>query len=59
MGYLSTVENLREKDFKEACIIGTVMASFCVEEFGINRLLNLSNKDIEERKKLLMSLISI
>ena len=59
MGYLSTVENLSEKDFKEACIIGTVMASFCVEDFGINRLLNLSNKDIEERKKLLMSLISI
>jgi sugar/nucleoside kinase (ribokinase family) len=59
MGYLSTVENLREEDFKKACIKGTVMASFCIEEFGLTRLLNLSKNDIKERTHLLMSQIKI
>lgn len=59
MGYLSTVENLTEQNYKEACITGTVMASFCIEEFGLTRLLNLTPKIIEERKKLLMNQIKI
>ncbi len=59
MGYLSTIENLTEENYKEACITGTVMASFCIEEFGLTRLLNLSQKDIKERKNLLMSQIKI
>ena len=57
MGYLSTVENLKEKDFKEACISGSVMASFSVEEFGLNRLLNLTKEDIINRKELLINQI--
>ena len=57
MGYLSTVENLTEQNYKEACITGTAMASFCIEEFGLTRLLNLSQNDIKERKNLLMSQI--
>jgi len=57
MGYLSTVENLTEEEFKEACIYGSVMASFCVEEFGLERLLTLNDSEIENRKNLLINQI--
>ncbi|MBH59568.1 MAG: sugar kinase [Dehalococcoidia bacterium] len=57
MGYLSTVENLSEEEFKDACIYGSVMASFCVEEFGLERLLSLDNNEIENRKNLLIKQI--
>ena len=57
MGYLSTVENLSEKEFKDACVYGSVMASFCVEEFGLDRLLALNNDEIKKRKNLLVNQI--
>ena len=34
---------------KRAVIIGSAMASFCVEKFGTERLLNLNKKDITKR----------
>jgi sugar/nucleoside kinase (ribokinase family) len=59
MGYLSTVENFSERDFKEACLVGSVMASFCVEEFGINGLMELTEDKILERKKYLINQITL
>ncbi len=59
MGYLSTINTSDEKEFKNACIYGTVMASFCVEDFGINKTVNLSEEEIESRKNLLLNQIKI
>ena len=59
MGYLSTVENFAEKDFKEACLIGSVMASFCVEEFGVKGLMELTKDKILDRKKYLINQITL
>ena len=59
MGYLSTINTSNEKEFKNACIYGTVMASFCVEDFGINKTVNLSEEEIESRKNLLLNQIKI
>ena len=59
MGYLSTVKSADENEFKSACIYGTVMASFCVEDFGANRTLSLTTEDINKRKNLLLNQIKI
>ena len=59
MGYLSTVNAYEEIEFKNACIYGTVMASLCVEDFGINKTVNLSEGEIENRRKLLLNQIKI
>ena len=59
MGYLSTVKFADENEFKAACIYGTVMASFCVEDFGANKTLNLTAEDIDKRKNLLLNQIKI
>ena len=59
MGYLSTVKSADENEFKSACIYGTVMASFCVEDFGANRTLSLTTEDINKRKNLLFNQIKI
>ena len=59
MGYLSSVNAYEEIEFKNACIYGTVMASLCVEDFGINKTVNLSEEEIENRRKLLLNQIKI
>jgi len=33
------------------------MASFCVEEFGLDRLMSLNNNEIKNRKNLLINQI--
>ncbi len=49
MGYIARKGVIDEKMFKKAVVYGTVMGSFVVEDFGVNRLLSLTMKDIEER----------
>ena len=40
---------------KEAMIRGTVLASFCIEDFGINALMSSNIKEIEKRRLLLLN----
>ncbi|MCX8021905.1 MAG: PfkB family carbohydrate kinase [Syntrophorhabdaceae bacterium] len=49
MGYVANVNDTSIETLKQAIIMGTVMASFNVEDFGINRIKRLSYKEIEER----------
>ena len=49
MGYISNVNNIDESTVRQAIIFGSAMASFNVEDFSLNRLKNLSYKEIEER----------
>ena len=49
MGYLASTDNLSEKGIRKAIIYGTVMASFNVEDFSLNRMRTLTKPEIEER----------
>ncbi len=49
MGYLANTENINEDGIRQAIILGSVMASFNVEDFSLNRLKNLTNEEIKER----------
>ena len=48
-GYLAKTKDYSYSNMKNAVINGSALASFCVEKFGPERLLNLTNKDVHER----------
>lgn len=49
MGYLSRIKKLNETALRKAAVYGTILASYAVEDFSINRLLHLNSKDIRNR----------
>jgi len=49
MGYLAKTNDISYENMKRAVIYGSALASFCVEKFGTERLLELTEEDIEER----------
>jgi hypothetical protein len=51
MGYLASTGNLSDEAFCRAVVCGSVMASFAVEEFSLDRLRQLDYKEIETRFK--------
>ena len=51
MGYLASTGNLSEEAYSRAVVFGSVMASFAVEEFSLDRLRQLDYKEIEDRFK--------
>jgi len=56
MGYLASTNNLSEASIRKATVFGSVMASFTVEDFSLNRLRSLSWDDIANRFRLFQSL---
>ena len=49
-GYLASLEEWNNLDaIKRAMMIGNVMASFTIESFSVDRLANLTQKDIDQR----------
>jgi sugar/nucleoside kinase (ribokinase family) len=49
MGYLAAAENHDFETMKRAIIAGSALASFCVEKFGTERLLEISHSDLQQR----------
>lgn len=49
VGYLSRTQDYSFDNMKNAVIQGSVLASFCVEKFGPERMLNLSKKEMRQR----------
>lgn len=49
VGYLSKVDTIDHDALKRAVIFGSAMASFTVERFGPERLLDIAESDIHER----------
>jgi len=49
MGYLSRTDDLSESNIRKAVIIGSVMASFNVEDFSLDRLKRLKHKEVMQR----------
>jgi sugar/nucleoside kinase (ribokinase family) len=50
-GYLAKTGDYSFDNMKNAVIYGAALASFCVEKFGTERLLNLSAKEVRQRLK--------
>ncbi|MBN1282724.1 MAG: sugar kinase [Proteobacteria bacterium] len=49
MGYIARMGSTSDDDLKRAAVLGSVMASFQVEDFGLDRLRRLARPEIEER----------
>ena len=49
IGYLSGQNEINFDKMKTAVIYGSVMASFCVEKFGTEKLTEISKKDVQQR----------
>lgn len=59
LGHLSKLGRINENTIKQASIYGNIMGSFAVEDFGINKILNLSTQDIEERLRFYNKLVTV
>jgi sugar/nucleoside kinase (ribokinase family) len=49
IGYIASTNDTSFENMKRAIIVGSAMASFCVEQFGTKRLENLSKEEIDAR----------
>jgi sugar/nucleoside kinase (ribokinase family) len=59
LGHLARQHAVTEQTLKEAVVYGHVMGSFVVEDFSVNRLLTLSNAEIEERFQEYLAITSL
>lgn len=48
-GFITQSENVSFKNMKNAIIYGSNLASFCVEKFGTERMVNLQKAEVQER----------
>ncbi len=49
IGYLAATRNLEESNLRKATVFGTVMASFTVEKFSLDRLKEIDHQEISDR----------
>ena len=56
MGYLAGAADGGEATLRRAIIMGSTLASFCVEAFSLDRLLRLTRPEIDERFRLFKKL---
>ncbi|HVQ28438.1 MAG TPA: PfkB family carbohydrate kinase [Vicinamibacteria bacterium] len=52
LGYLAGSETVDEDTLRRAVVMGSTLASFCVEAFSLDRLLTLKRAEIDERFRL-------
>jgi sugar/nucleoside kinase (ribokinase family) len=58
IGHLAKTKDLSFENMKTAIIVGSVMASFCVEKFGPTRLKEISKQDIDKRLRQFQELVN-
>lgn len=58
IGHLAKTKDISFDNMKTAIIIGSAMASFCVEKFGTERLKEISKKDIDMRIQEFVQLVN-
>lgn len=58
MGHLARTNDISFENMKTAIIVGSAMASFCVEKFGPNRLKEINKDDIDERINQFVQLVN-
>jgi len=59
IGYLCTQGQINSKSLKNAMIHGNIMGSFAIEDYGIQRLVNIGNKDIKQRHEKYKEILSL
>ncbi|MBA3681089.1 MAG: sugar kinase [Bacteroidetes bacterium] len=57
IGYLAKTKDISFDNMKRAIIFGSAMASFTVEKFGTERLIGLSQNDVDERVQEFIDLV--
>ncbi len=58
MGHIARTRDISFSNMKSAIIVGSAMASFCVEKFGTQRLKEINASDIEKRIQQFKELVS-
>ena len=58
IGHLAKTKDISFENMKTAIIVGSVMASFCVEKFGPNRLKEITKEDIDKRLRQFRDLVN-
>ena len=59
IGYLCTQGQINSKSLKNAMIHGNILGSFAIEDYGIQRLVNIGNKDIKQRYEKYKEILSL
>ncbi|HEX8328533.1 MAG TPA: PfkB family carbohydrate kinase [Hymenobacter sp.] len=59
IGHLAATDDISFENMKRAVIHGSAMASFCVEKFGTERLLNLTPEEVEAREAQFAELVKV
>ena len=58
IGYIAATGDKSPEGYRRAAILGSVMGSFCVQGFSVDRLLTLTMQDIEDRFRAFTDLTS-
>ncbi len=58
MGYIAKTKDISFENMKTAIIVGSAMASFCVEKFGPTRLKEITRADIDARIRQFVDLVN-
>ena len=58
IGHLARTENISFDNMKTAIIVGSALASYCVEKFGPERLKEITKKEIDERLAQFVQLVN-
>ena len=58
IGYIAQTKDISFDNMKNGIIIGSAMASFCVEKFGTTRLKEITKADIDERIREFVQLVN-
>jgi sugar/nucleoside kinase (ribokinase family) len=58
MGHLARSKDISFENMKTAIIVGSAMASFCVEKFGPERLKEISKNEIDDRIRQFIDLVN-
>lgn len=58
IGHIARTKDISFENMKTAIIVGSAMASFCVEKFGPERLIELTHEEIEQRIEEFVELVN-
>ena len=58
IGHLAKTKDISFENMKTAIIVGSAMASFCVEKFGPERLKEITKKEIDKRLEEFVQLVN-
>jgi sugar/nucleoside kinase (ribokinase family) len=57
IGHLAQTRDISFENMKRGIIYGSAMASFCVEKFGLERLIGLTQEEVDERVQEFIDLV--